>query len=388
MRQLKLEDYKAGKYIRVENYRAFILSKINYDWSWEDASLNKLASEASRQIGELNAYSLLTPNIDIYLKTLIALESNCSNKIEGAKASLKENLLEEGNLDTEKIQERQKAQRYIKAITYAKEKIKRGEWLSTKIMEEIHEILMKGEALDKDLGKVRVSQNWVGGDTLQNATYVPPPYTEVEECLTDFEQFIMNEKMDTPEVIKLAILHYQFETIHPFLGGNGRIGRIIVPLYLQNKGMLEKSALFISEYLEKNKESYFEKLEKVRNYSDMIGWIKFFLIAVIETAKLTKERLQKLDNLNQEMEYVIKNLPVKPENGKKIIDFLYENPVIDRAKIGALAGMKESTTRTIINSLLEKDIVKKTKGNHKSKILTFERYMEIFESESIRLKLC
>ena len=153
-----------------------------------------------------------------------------------------------------------------------------------------------------------------------NAVYVPPPHTEILDCLTDFEKFINNEKIDTPDLIKIAILHYQFESIHPFLDGNGRIGRLLIPLYIQSKGMLDKSCLYISDYIERNKDTYYDMLTRVRTHNDMIAWIKFFLEAVIETSKATKEKFRNVVELTMEMDKVIMDLPVKPENAKKVLE--------------------------------------------------------------------
>lgn len=218
---MKLESYKAGRYIRVEDYRAFIISGINYGWEWEDTALNKLSAEASRKLGELNSYSKLTPNVDTYIKMLMQIEANRSNKIDGASTSIEEDLLDESNIDSEKKEDRKKAVRYLEATKYAIDTIKEGSSLDKNLLKDIHKILMKGDNSDqKYLGKFRMSQNFVGGDTPESAEYIPPPYTEISDCIADFERFIENERIDTPEVVKLAMLHYQFETIHPFLGGN------------------------------------------------------------------------------------------------------------------------------------------------------------------------
>lgn len=218
---MKLESYKAGKYIRVEDYRAFIISGINYDWESGDKVLNKLSAEASRMIGELNGYSKLISNADTYIRMLTRIEANKSSKIDGVNISLEEEILDESNIDLEKKKDRERAIRYLEATKYAVESVKKGNKLDKNLLKEIHKILMKGDNSDqKYLGKFRMSQNFVGGDTPENAEYTPPPYTEISDCIADFERFIENERIDTPDVVKLAMLHYQFETIHPFLGGN------------------------------------------------------------------------------------------------------------------------------------------------------------------------
>lgn len=376
---MKLEDYKVGRYIRMEGYRSLILSKINYDWEWEDSKLSLLVAEANRLIGEISIYSKLLPNVDVYIKMLSRIEANSSNRIEGAKTTIEEELLGEDNIEEEKKEDLARAKRYIEAINHGAERIKDGGNVCTKLMKELHKILMQEEDIDhKLIGKVRNMQNWVGGDSIENAEYVPPPYTEIEECLADFEEFANNEEIDTPHIVKLAILHYQFETIHPFLGGNGKIGRMIIPFYMKSKGMLNKPCLYLSEYLEKNKDRYFEELMNVRDKNNIIDWIKFFLESVIQTAKLTEKRFEKLSKFYDEIENLALDLPVKPENAFRVINVLFEEPIIDRTKLGELAGVKEGTMRTIINSLTEMGVIDKINGNDKSKIIVFKEYMDIF----------
>ena len=192
------------------------------------------------------------------------------------------------------------------------------------------------------------------------------------------EKFINNEEIDTPDLIKIAILHYQFESIHPFLDGNGRIGRLLIPLYIQSKGMLEKSCLYISDYIERNKDTYYDMLTRIRTHNDMIGWIKFFLEAVIETLKTAKEKFRNVVELTMEMDKIIMELPVKPENAKKVIDLLYDEPAINRKKLCELTGIKEVTVKNIINSLLEKNIIVETTVYSINQIFKFQKYTDLF----------
>lgn len=230
----------------------------------------------------------------------------------------------------------------------------------------------------KTPGEFRVSQNWIGGSMPSIAVYVPPPHTKLAECLSDFEKFINNEEIDTPDLIKIAILHYQFESIHPFLDGNGRIGRLLIPLYIQSKGMLEKSCLYISDYIERNKDTYYDMLTRVRTHNDMIRWIKFFLEAVIETSKTAKEKFRKVVELTMEMDKVILELPVKPENARKVLDVLYNEPVVSRKKIIENTGMKFTTLVGVINSFQEKEILVETTGFSRNQIFAFQKYIDLF----------
>ena len=376
---MKLEEYKSGEYVKMNDYKAFIPSKINYNWGWDDTKLNKLLSEANRQIGELNAYSLLIPNVDLYIKMHVKIEANKSSRIEGTRTTVEEDLLDVTDINPEKRDDWEEVQNYVKATNYGVEKIKEGFPVCTRLIREIHGILMQGvRGEHKTPGEFRTSQNWIGGSMPSTAVYVPPPHTEIAECLSDFEKFINNEEIDTPDLIKIAILHYQFESIHPFLDGNGRIGRLLIPLYIQSKGMLEKSCLYISDYIERNKNTYYDMLTRVRTHNDMIGWIKFFLEAVIETSKTAKEKFRKVVELTMEMDKIIVNLPVKSDNVKKVIDVLYNEPVINRKKLCDLTEIKEGTVKNIINCLLEKNIIVETTGYSRNQIFTFQKYTELF----------
>lgn len=218
---MKLEGYKSGMYTRVEDYRAFILSKINYNWCWEDSKINKLLEEASFRLGELNSYSLIEPNMDIYIKMNIKVEAINSCKIDKKEVKIEEAFGENKETEEEKKLIVKEVQNCEAGIRYGIEKVKDIKRINTKLLSEIHGILMQELGKEeKSIGKLRTSQNWVGGDTPKNANFVPPPHTEVVECLTDFEKFVDNDDTDTPELIKIAMLHYQFETIHPFLSGN------------------------------------------------------------------------------------------------------------------------------------------------------------------------
>ena len=376
---MKLEEYKSGEYVKMNDYRAFIPSKINYNWGWDDTKLDKLLAEANRQIGELNAYSLLIPNVDLYIKMHVKIEANKSSRIEGTRTTVEEDLLDVTDINPEKRDDWEEVQNYVKATNHGVERIKNGFPVCTRLIRELHKILMQGvRGEHKTPGEFRTSQNWIGGSMPSNAVYVPPPHTEIAECLTDFEKFINNEEIDTPDLIKIAILHYQFESIHPFLDGNGRIGRLLIPLYIQSKGMLDKSCLYISDYIERNKDTYYDMLTRVRTHNDMIAWIKFFLESVIETSKTAKEKFRNVVELTMEMDKVIVNLPVKSDNVKKVIDVLYNEPIINRKKLMEITNIRPSTLKDTVNVLLENNIIVETTGYSRNQVFAFQKYIDLF----------
>ncbi len=376
---MKLEKYKSGEYVKMNDYKAFIPSKINYNWGWDDTKLDKLLAEANRQIGELNAYSLLIPNVDLYIKMHVKIEANKSSRIEGTRTTVEEDLLDVTDINPEKRDDWEEVQNHVKATNYGVERIKNGFPVCTRLIRELHKILMQGvRGEHKTPGEFRTSQNWIGGSMPSNAVYVPPPHTEIAECLTDFEKFINNEEIDTPDLIKIAILHYQFESIHPFLDGNGRIGRLLIPLYIQSKGMLDKSCLYISDYIERNKDTYYDMLTRVRTHNDMIAWIKFFLEAVIETSKTAKEKFRNVVELTMEMDKTIIDLPIKAENAKKVIDVLYNEPIINRKKLMEITNIRPSTLKDTVNVLLENNIIVETTGYSRNQVFAFQKYIDLF----------
>jgi Fic family protein len=375
----KLEDFNSGNYIKVDDYKAFIPSNINFDWIWNDSELNKLLSEANLQLGSLNGFAEQIPNIDIYIKMHVKVEANKSSRIEGTRTTIDEDLLEKFDVNPEKRDDWQEVQNYVEAMNYG---IKRIEELPicTRLIKEIHSILLKdvrGEY--KNPGEYRTSQNWIGGSRPSNAVYVPPIPSEVGNCLSDLENFMNNENVNTPDLIKIAIIHYQFESIHPFLDGNGRTGRILIPIYLLSKGIINKPCFYISDYIEKNKEAYYDFLSRVRTDNDIISWIKFFLEATIETAKTARIKFEKVVKFTNDINDLIMKLPAKSENIKKVIDVLYNEPTVNRNYLVEKTGIKLSTIKNIINILLSNNIIVEKTGYSRNQVFSFEKYIELFK---------
>lgn len=378
---MKLEDYKSGEYKQGVGYKAFLPSKINHNWGWEDTKLDYLLAEANRQIGELNAYSLLLPNVDLYIKMHVTIEANKSSRIEGTKTTIEDDLSDLQDVSLEKRDDWEEVQNYVKATNFSIERINEGFPICNRLFKEIHKILLDGVRGEKKTpGEFRISQNWIGGTMPSTAVYVPPLVENLNNCLTDLELFINNEKIDTPELIKIAIIHYQFESIHPFLDGNGRIGRLLIPLYLQSKKYLDNPCLYISFFFEKNRDLYYQKLNNVRTNNDIIGWIKFFLEGIIETAKIAKEKFKNVVELTKKIDGKLTELNVKFDNAKKVMDYFYNEPYSSRKKLADALGMPDSTVNGVVNELKRVNIIKETTGFSKNQIFVFSEYVNIFLS--------
>lgn len=375
----KLEDFKAGQYIKVDDYKSFIPSKINEDWIWNDSQLNKLLSEANLQLGALNGFAEQIPNIDIYIKMHVKVEANKSSRIEGTKTTIDEDLLEKLDVNPEKRDDWQEVQNYVEAINYGIKRINELP-VCTRLIKEIHSILMQGvRGEHKNPGEYRTSQNWIGGSKPSNAVYVPPIPSEVGSCLSDLEKFINNDNINTPDLIKIAIIHYQFESIHPFLDGNGRTGRILIPIYLLNKGLLSKPCFYISDFIEKNKNAYYDFLSRVRSQNDILSWIKFFLEATIETAKTARIKFEKVVDFTSYMNDLVLNMSVRPENAKLVINCFYNEPTMNRKILMEKTGLKPTALKSVINNLLEKNLIVENTGYSRNQIFTFEKYINLFK---------
>ncbi len=378
---MKLEDYKSGEYKQGVGYKAFLPSRINHNWGWVDTKLDYLLAEANRQIGELNAYSLLLPNVDLYIKMHVTIEANKSSRIEGTKTTIEDDLSDLQDVSLEKRDDWEEVQNYVKATNFSIERINEGFPICNRLFKEIHKILLAGVRGEKKTpGEFRISQNWIGGTMPSTAVYVPPLVEDLNNCLTDLELFINNEKIDTPELIKIAIIHYQFESIHPFLDGNGRIGRLLIPLYLQSKKYLDNPCLYISFFFEKNRDLYYQKLNNVRTNNDIIGWIKFFLEGIIETAKIAKEKFKNVVELTKKIDGKLTELNVKFDNAKKVMDYFYNEPYSSRKKLADALGMPDSTVNGVVNELKRVNIIKETTGFSKNQIFVFSEYVNIFLS--------
>ena len=283
---IQLEKYISGRDEKdATGYSYFLPSLINEQWKWEEQSINQLLEKAAIKLGELNSYSKLVPNIDLFIQLHVTKEAVVSSRIEGTKTQMEEALMEEDEISPEGKNDWQEVNNYIKALNQAIIELETLP-ISSRLIKKTHQILLdsvRGE--HKQPGLYRRSQNWIGGNTLADAVFIPPHQKYVDELMGDLEKFLHNEEIKVPALIKIGIAHYQFETIHPFLDGNGRIGRLLITLYLVDQKILNKPLLYLSAFFEKNKSLYYDNLTFVRTKNDMIQWLKYFLVGVAETAE-------------------------------------------------------------------------------------------------------
>lgn len=375
---MKIEAFISGGYKQQYQYKSFTPVIINQEWGWDDPRINTLLERATQEISELNAYSLIVPNIDLFITMHITKEANTSSRIEGTQTNIDEVVGEQDQVPPEKRDDWREVQNYIHAMNEALDGLKNFP-LSNRLIRRTHATLMqsvRGE--NKTPGEFRITQNWIGGTNLNNAVFIPPHHDDVPALMSDLELFLHNDNIHVPHLIRIAIAHYQFETIHPFLDGNGRIGRLMITLYLVSKNFLNQPSLYVSDYLERNRGAYYDALTVVRSSNDLGHWIRFFLTAMIETAQRGKRTFQEILKLRAETDRLITAMGRRAENARVLIDHLYQHPVISVTRAAELLDITHQAANSLIGELESQNILIEKTGQVRNRIYVFERYLELF----------
>lgn len=377
-----LKEFKAGKWIKRLEYQSFSPEKINEEWLIADPELMTLLSKADRNLGKLDAFSDLIPDIDFFIKMHITKEATVSSKIEGTQTSFQEALVKEQDLDPERRNDWNEVHAYIDAMNQAMEEMQRLP-ISTRLIRQTHETLLQGvRGKEKLPGEFRSSQNWIG-PSLKHAIFVPPTHDEIPELMSDLEHFIHSDQNDppshVPHLVKIALIHYQFETIHPFLDGNGRIGRLLITLYLLDKGLLQKPTLYLSEFFERNRRDYYDNLMRVREKNDLRTWLEFFLVGVIETTESSISTFQKIIELRDRIELTqLIRLGKKQQDAKRLINELYKQPIVDTAYVSERLEIHASTANRLIKDFQDMGILEELTGYKRNRIFAFSEYINLF----------
>ena len=375
---MKFENFESGNWLQQYQYQSFSPVTVNREWNWEDAKVNTLLESASRALAELDAFTLIVPDVDLFIHMHITKEANNSSRIEGTRTEMDEAVLDSNQLAPERRDDWQEVQNYIQAINMAVDELQRLP-LSNRLLKHTHAILMQGvRGEHKTPGEFRVSQNWIGGSSLADAAFIPPHPDEIANLMGDLELFWHNETIDVPELIRIAISHYQFETIHPFLDGNGRIGRLLIVLYLVNKGLLRQPSLYLSEFFERNRASYYDALMRVRVSNDMLHWVKFFLSAVIETAGKGKQTFEAILVLRQEMDALAYGYGKRAENVQTLLRHLYRRPAVTATQVSEILGVTHQTASALLNKMVVDEILVEVTGYQRNRIFLFSKYVRLF----------
>lgn len=375
---MDLPEFISGKYIKQIEYKSFSPEKINHQWIISNPEVNKLLAEANRLIGELNAFSQIIPDVDFFISMHILKEATTSSRIEGTKTNMEEALIKEEDIIPEKRDDWAEVQNYIKAINTSIKELEKLP-ISNRLIKNTHKILLSGvRGKHKIPGEYRTSPNWIGA-TLKDAIFIPPHHSEINELMSDLEKFINDEGYQVPHLIKIAIIHYQFETIHPFLDGNGRLGRLLITLYLVSNNVLRKPSLYLSDFFEKNKSYYYDNLMTVRTSSNLIQWIRFFLVGVIETSKESIQVFKDILALKNKVETeMLPKLGSKIEKGQQLIKYLFQIPIIDSKYIPELLEVSPSTANRLIKELIDLEILSELTDYKRNRKFMFKEYFDLF----------
>ena len=378
---MKTEDFptRAGKYIaQPTGYKAFIPSPLppRPPIAW-DEELQHLLSRADMALGRLDGIATILPNPDLFVAMYVRKEAVMSSQIEGTRATLIDIL--DYETTGEMLRDVDEIVNYVGAMNKGLKRIKSLP-LSLRLIREIHKELLKGvRGKHRSPGEFRTTQNWIGppGSTINNAAFIPPPPHEMKKSLGDLEKFI-HRKDVLPVLIKNAFIHAQFETIHPFLDGNGRIGRLLITLTLVHDEILKKPLLYLSYYFKQNRKEYYNRLNGIRDKGDWEGWLKFFLKGVYEVSRQAAQDATKIIELQERDRKRLANNP----KGLKLMDQLFINPLVTTHEIRRITGISHATAGRLVKQLIEQDILKEITGFARNRKFLYKDYFNILQKDT------
>lgn len=375
---MKLESDRAGKLKKIQtDYECFIphsLKGIKID---VDDELNRLMNKAYLLLGRLDGMAITLPDVDLFVSMYVQKEAVISSQIEGTQASLVDVL--QKDRDNEKIKDTEEIVNYIKAANYAFERLKDMP-LCMRLIKETHSILLSNvRGKEKMPGDFRKSQNWIGqaGSTIKNASFIPPSPDEMNICLNDLEKYI-NENNKVVNLIKIALIHYQFETIHPFLNGNGRMGRLLITLFLKEQGLIEYPVLYLSYFFKRNRNKYYELLNNIRIKGEFEEWIKFFMKGICEISENAITSIQKIVELKKHDIEKIKLLS-KGNISKLLLvyDYLLKHPFVEMDDIRNLLNLSKPTVNKLLENLITLEILEFVEEKKRYRQYVYKKYVDI-----------
>lgn len=343
--------------------------------------LYPLLDKASTAIGRLDGMSMILPDTSLFLYMYVRKEAVLSSQIEGTKSSLSDLLLfESEEAPGVPIDDVSEVSCYVSAMNYGLERLKDFP-LSLRLIREIHAKLMNNaRGGNKQPGEFRTSQNWLGGTSPANAIFVPPAPEYLEQCLSDFEKFLHDEDVKLPALIKAALAHVQFETIHPFLDGNGRLGRLLITFILCIEEVLTEPLLYLSLYLKSNRQAYYDHLQSVRETGDWEAWIQFFLQGVIETSNQATETAKNILALFKKDGDMIEASSNSGASVIKVFQYLQQNPITNTTKIKEACDISLPTVLRSLTTLEKLDIVRELTGKERNKVYAYSAYLSILSA--------
>lgn len=378
-------ENRAGKYVsNLSNdatYKSFLPNALPPEIVMDDELVTLLVN-ANKQLFALNNLTQHIPSIQLFISMYVRKEALMSSQIEGTQTTLEDVLnpllTQNANRDVSDVIN------YIKATEYSIERLNKLP-LCNRLIKETHSILMDGvRGQEKSPGEFRTSQNWIGGQgsTLKNARYIPPNPLDMVECMSDLEKFI-NSDCPLDYLIQTALIHYQFETIHPFLDGNGRIGRLLITLFLMEKKVLTSPALYISYFLKKNRIEYYDRMMEVRNKGNFEQWIKFFLRAVEESAEDAISTILELKELHDKNIALLQQLKRSSSTALKLFNYLEQNPIIELSKTASALNLSFNTVSSAVKKLMELSILDSTSNANRNRTFAYTKYLDVLRRGTI-----
>lgn len=360
-------------------YKSFVPTVLPPDPTIElSKDIVDILIKANKQIALLEGIASRIPNMDLFISMYVRKEALMSSQIEGTQATLEDVL--DPCLEENTNRPVGDVVNYIKATDFAINKLKELP-LCNRLIKETHEVLLSGvRGENKSPGEFRHSQNWIGaaGCNLQNARFVPPNVVDMNNAMSDLEKYINGED-DLDVLIRAGLIHYQFETIHPFLDGNGRIGRLLITLFLMEKKVLTTPALYISYFLKKNRIEYYDRMGEVRNKGNYEQWIKFFLEAIYESAKDATETIDKLVVLHDKNCAKVETLGRRSKNAMRVFEYLEANPIIEIQKTSKELGIAFNTMASIVKDLSSIGVLEQTSTQSRNRTFAYKEYLDILK---------
>ncbi len=341
-----------------------------------------LIEKANRALGRLDGITTLLPDVSLFLYFYVRKEAVLSSQIEGTQSSFSDLLMHEEHLAPGvPLDDVQEVSNYVAAMNHGLKRLREDNFpLSLRLIREMHEVLLaKGRGSDKAPGQFRRSQNWLGGTRPGNARFVPPPPDRVAECMSDLEKFLHDQPQRTPALIKAALAHVQFETIHPFLDGNGRLGRLLITLILCAEGAIQQPLLYLSLFFKQHRMEYYDRLDAVRLKGDWLGWLRFFLEGVRETARQAADTAGRILSLFDEDRRKVENLGRKAVSAHRVHDLLQRHPITTIRSATKQLNLTAPTVRSAIESLEQLGIVREITGKQRDRIYVYDRYVKILD---------
>ena len=376
---MRLTEYLAGTTEQRLEYRSFLPTPVHHPWLVDDPQVLTLLGQADRALGALDAFAQLVPNIDFFIQMYVAKEATQSSRIEGTHTNIEDALKDAVDVSPEGRDDWSEVQNYIRAIRFAIDSLDHLP-LCGRLLRETHGVLMSGvRGANKRPGEFRESQNWIGV-SLKNAVFVPPHHEHIPALMGDLERFLHDDALLVPPLLRIGIAHYQFETIHPFLDGNGRLGRLMISLYLASEQLLTKPALYLSDYFERNKTAYVDHLTAVRDGHHMKEWLIFFLHGVEETARASADVFRKVLVIKEQVERdVLPRLGTRrQDNLHALMRELYARPVIDVKRAALRLDVSVNTAAALINDLVAHGVLFESTGQQRNRLFVFRQYLDLF----------